>query len=160
MNIYTHGYDSMLNFLLGGSSSNLTLTDDHIQYVNGDITIVIGFNSLRCLFIDNKKFASITMIPAEVNAGSLTLQCETKFALYNSEFRHDFPGLYIDGGSTFQMSTLYDFDFGIIKDIMPKYLRVLEALVISSKTEKKVHQPTLQNAIESVRKYAKMYAEE
>lgn len=162
MNIYTEGFDAVLEFLRAASSSttNITLTDDHLQYVKDDITVVIGFNSLRLLVVDNKKYASITMVPTEVHAGTLVIPCETKLALYNTEYRHEVSGLYISGAETFQMSTLYDFDFGILKDIIPKYLEVLEELVTSSKTEKKVHTPTLLSAIESVRKYTKMYEEE
>lgn len=162
MNIYTEGFDALLDFLSNSSSvaNNITLTEDHIQFVKDDITVIIGFNSLRLLVVDNKKFASIAMVPAEVTAGTLVIPCETKLALYNTDFRKEVSGLYISGAETFQMSTLYDFDFGILKEIMPKYLEVLEVLRTAPKTEKKVHTPTLEDSIESVRKYAKMYEEE
>lgn len=159
---HIEGFDAVLNFFQSQSTvaHNVTMTDDHIQYVKDDITIVIGFNSLRLLYVDNGKYASITMVPTDVQAGSLVIPRETKLALYNTDFRKDVSSLYISGAETFQLSTLYDFDFGILKDIMPKYLEILEVLQTAPKAQKKVHVPTLEAAIESVREAAKLYEEE
>lgn len=159
--LYTSGYDAILEYVNGGrTAKTITRTNDHIQYSHDDITIVIGFNSLRMIIVDNDKAASITMVPAAISVGSLSLDCETTFALYNTEYRHTFGGLYIDGGETFQNSTVYDFDFGIVKSIVPKYLQVLEAMSLSPEMKPNVHATTLANAIENVRKYNKMYEQE
>lgn len=160
--IHIEGFDALIEYLTNKSvvAHNITLTDDHIQYVKDDITIVVGFNSLRLLYVDNKKFASITMVPTEVQAGALMIPRETKLALYNTDFRKDVSTLYISGAETFQLSTLYDFDFGILKDIVPKYLEVLEVFQTAPKVDKKVHVPTLEAAIVSVREAAKQYNEE
>lgn len=161
MSIYTQGFDEIEKLLdCTGSYENINMTDDHIQYSKDEISIVIGLNSLRMLLVDNNLFASITMVPVEVSAGSLVIPCETKLALYNTDFRKDVSGLYISSSETFQISTLYNFDFGILNSVVPKYLKVLERMSTSPKTAKKVHAPTLEAAIESVRTYAEMYAAE
>lgn len=159
---HIEGFNEIIDFLTSHSTlaHNVTITDDHVQYVKDSVTVVIGLNSLRLLFVDNDKFASITMVPTDVQAGSLVIPREMKLALYNTDFRKDVSSLYISGAETFQLSTVYDFDFGILKDIVPKYLEVLEVLKIAPKTDKKVHVPTLEAAIESVREAAKQYEEE
>jgi hypothetical protein len=100
------------------------------------------------------------MIPVSVQTGKLELSCETILALYSTDFRKTFSGLYMDSGEAFQINTLYDFDFSILKDIAPKYLEVLKTIQDCDSMKSKVHAETLSAAIESVEKYNTMYAEE
>jgi hypothetical protein len=67
--------------------------------------------------------------------------------------------MFMGTGELFQYGTLHDFDFGIVSDIVPKYLELLESLKDSGEFSK-VHEGTYDLAVLSIRELAAKYAEE
>lgn len=155
------GFDELISSVhkTNGASNTVSTTQDQIQYNNGDLTIVLGFGSLRVIVVDNDKSASITFTPVEIEVGTFKLDRGLQLSLYSTTYRDHRESMFIGGGELFQLSTLYDFDFGIVKEIVPKYLELLESLRDSSQ-ESKIHMETYELAVTAIRDLATKYAEE
>lgn len=153
------GFDSLLNSINGGTQSTISTTQDQIQHNLGDLTIILGYGSLRLMVVDNDKSASIAFTPVDIEVGTFKLNKSLQLALYSTEYRETRESMFMGGGELFQLSTLYDFDFGIVKDIVPKYLELLKALKDSGEW-KKIHIETYEAALATITDLVVRYEEE
>lgn len=117
-------------------------------------TVTFGINTLRFVFGDDEKNATISINPLNIEIGSYIRDVELVLQVLSSGFTNKYNRLYVDGGELFQYSTVHDFDFGIIPDLMTKYLELLKVLKDSPRN---IAKDNLDQAIKNVSQAVEAY---
>ncbi|WNV47186.1 hypothetical protein ENKO_077 [Klebsiella phage fENko-Kae01] len=117
-------------------------------------TVTFGINTLRFVFGDDEKNATISINPLQVEIGSYVRDVELVLQVLSSGFTSKYNRLHVDGGELFQFSTVHDFDFGILPELMTKYLELLKVLKDSPRS---IAKDNVDQAIENVTKAVEAY---
>lgn len=121
-------------------------------------SIIIGQDTLRCSYSNNRKNAMISFTPCAVSVGSYQRDVELILQLPSSALKNEYSRLHIDGGELFQLSTVHDFDFVILQDILAKYLELLK--VIKKSPRRKTELQNVDEAIKNVSEAVELYKKE
>lgn len=135
--------------LVAGTIATFTMDDENI---------ILGLDTLRCVYNQNSKNAIIGLTPSKTSIGSYVRDIDLTFSVLSDGFNTNYNRLYVDGGELFQYSTVHDFDFTIYKDFLAKYLELLKVLKVSPRI--KNPSPTIDEAIDNVSEALKLYSKE
>jgi|AGFT01.1.fsa_nt_gi hypothetical protein len=135
-------------------NNKVSVSGDITTLNTDDLTVIIGAGTLRLVYSDNAKNASIAINPAIVSVGSYERGLDLTLTVLESGFKTSYNRLYVDGGELFQYSTVHDFDFGIIPELMTKYLELLKEMKTSPRlVSKEFIDQAIENVSEAVEAY-------
>lgn len=126
----------------------LTRTTEHIRVCANNSVVILALGSMRLVLADSEHNAYIVIQPVQIQEHGIDkLVYITQF---DDDFERTYDTLDINYGELFQYSTLYNYDFGIIEKLMPKYLEVLRNLLDSHLTDS-VDNTILVESIENIK---------
>lgn len=149
LNAYFSSTSGKNEVQVAGTIATITLENENV---------IIGTDTLRCVFNANDKSAIIGITPVSTKVGSYLSDIDLTISVINDGFTNKYNRLYVDGGELFQYSTVHDFDFTIYKDFLAKYLVLLKVLKVSPRIKK--DHPTIDEAIKNVEEAVELYNKE
>lgn len=159
MNNLNNLFNAFKKYLGGaGRSTGVNLTGSIYQITIGDESLIIGRDTHRFTYSNNKKNATITFNPTELSVGSFTQPIQLTLSCFESGLNETYSRLYIDGGELFQFSTVHDFDFSILPELYTKYLELLKLMKESPTVKGEKLQ--IDNAISSLSDTVELYKNE
>jgi len=158
-------FKSLSNHFNRGSNK-LVSNNNYAVYSAGTIhqitieneTVIIGHDTLRLVYTNTDKTASVAFSPAKISVGSYVREVELNLSVMNDGYKNTYNRLHVDGGELFQLSTVYDFDFTILQDILAKYLELLKVMKTSDKLNN--DHPQIDEAIKNISEAVALYNKE
>lgn len=150
-------FNALCSYFTGQTVPGVNLAGTIYTATRGNYSVILGRDTLRLVVTDSDKNAIIAFNPTKVSVGSFERGIELNISIHESKLNESYSRLYIDCGELFQLSTLHDFDFVIVKEIYTKYLELLKVMKESTRVngEKLLIDDAIQNISDTVDLYNK-----
>lgn len=161
-NLLPKAFDAICANLMGKNSPfSVTFTSDQVQAIISGYVVVVGLHSLRCTVVTKSNNTAITFSPIELKLPGFNQNISTTLSIFSLEetLNQEYPGLHVDGGEVFQLSTLYNCNFESVAEILPKYKEVLTCLKTRSRSLK-ANDTMIDAALENIDKALLQYEAE
>lgn len=119
--------DTIKNGNMNAIQNGVVITATDLQCCVENNILWFGSVSASLTMCFTNKDVIFTINPTDVQIGSTVRPSAIKISVLNEDFSRLYK-LDIDDGELFQLSTIYDFDFLVLKKIMTKYLELLKVL--------------------------------